>query len=251
MQQFTHGKGQELAATDSLLDRLENIDGTVVTFDALHTRRQGMEKIVVAKNADYLVQVKKNSPALLQAIERSFKKKSDQIQSAESLDPGHGRIDSRKLDMIPLSPLETGWPHTYVACRIERDRELLRRGETVGHTHELSFYVGSFPVTSRQPDRVLQLVRGHWGIENELHYPKDRSMNEDRCRASELGIGRVMSCIRGLVAQLSRRTKESLRVIRCRFARKPHLLIKMLLSPTLTHWEQCCNPYKLPEMQQP
>lgn len=227
-----------------MLERLEAIDGTTVTLDALHTRREGMERVVVEKNADYLVQVKTNTPALCECVERAFKQKSDRIRTARSFDPEHGRLDSRDLEMVPLSPMETGWPHTNLACRVQRDRQLLRRGEVVEHNRELSYYVASFPAAAREPEQVLQLIRGHWGIENELHHPKDRSMDEDRCRASESGIGRIISCIRGLFAQLSRRTKESLGVIRCRFARKPHLLIKLLASPCLADWEQRCTPYK-------
>lgn len=233
-----------MSATDQLLDRLTDIDGTVVTFDALHTRREGMEKVVVENNADYLIQVKSNAPNLLQCIEDVFEQKKDQTQSAENLSPDHGRIEVRKLDMVPLSPVESGWPHTQVACRVERDRRQLRRGEVVGHGQEVAYYVGSFPADSRSPFQVLQLVRRHWGIENELHHPKDRSMDEDRCRASEAGIGRTLSCIRGLVAQISRRTKDSLGVCRCRFALKPHLLLKMLESPSLAEWERRCTPYK-------
>lgn len=244
MQQFTHGKGQEIAATDELLDRLTDIDGTVVTLDALHARRTGMEKIVVEKNADYLIQVKDNTPVLAESIQRALQRKRNQLQSAESFDCEHGRIEERDLEMVPLSPIETDWPHTNVACRVERDRQLLRRGEVVEHTHDVSYYVGSFPVSSRQPEQVLQQIRGHWGIENELHHPKDRSMDEDRCRASESGIGRVVACLRGFLAQLSRRTKESLGVLKCRFARKPHLLIKLLSSPNLADWERRCTPYK-------
>ena len=244
MQEFTHAKGQELTATDDLLGRLTDIDGTVVTLDALHSRREGMERIVVENNADYLIQVKNNTPSLSQSIEDAFKHKSGEIRAARSFDLEHGRLDSRKLEMIPLSPMETGWPHTNLACRVNRKRQLLRRGEVVEETSELAYYVASFPVTAREPEQVLQLVRGHWGIENELHHPKDRSMDEDRCRASESGIGRVVSCIRGFLAQLSRRTKESLGVIRCRFARKPQLLIKMLRSPGLADWERRCTPYR-------
>jgi len=227
-----------------LIERLRDVDGTVMTLDALHTRREGMEKIVVEKNADYLIQVKGNTPLLAQSIERALNRKRDRVQTAETLDGEHGRIDQRSMEMIPLSPMETGWPHTYLGCRVERDRQLVRRGEVVGHTHDLSLYVASFPVTSREPKQVLQLIRGHWGIENELHHPKDRSMNEDRCRASESGIGRIVACIRGLAAALSRRTKVSLGVIRCRFARKPHLLIRLLSSVSVADWEESCTPYK-------
>lgn len=241
---MTHGKGQEVAASDELIDRLEQIGGTVVTLDALHGRREVMERIVVGKSADYLIQVKSNAPVLAACLERAVRRKGDDRWNAESFDCGHGRIETRRLQMAPLSPVETGWPHTNVACRVERDRQLLRRGEVVGHSHEVSYYVGSFPVDSRRPEQVLQLIRGHWAIENELHHPKDRSMDEDRCRASESGIGRVVSCVRGVVAQISRRTKESLGVIRCRFARKPHLLIKLLASTSVADWEKRCTPYR-------
>ncbi len=246
MQQFTHGKGQELSASDQLLDRLELAPSanTIVTTDALHTNRNYMEKIVVEKGADYLTQVKENTPRLLQCAENAFARKTNQIQSAENLTPAHGRIEVRKLDMVPLSPVESGWPHTQVVCRVERDRRVLRRCEVVDHGHEVAYYVASFPADSRDPFQALQLVRQHWGIENELHHPKDRSMDEDRCRASEKGVGRTLSCIRGLVAQISRRTNESLGVIQFRFARRPQLLLKMLESPSLAEWEKRCTPYK-------
>lgn len=244
MQEFTHGKGQEIAATDQLLKRLDKVDGAVITFDALHTHHALMEKVVVEKNADYLIQVKDNAPALKQSIVRAFELKANQIQSAGTFDFGHGRIETRSGEIIPLSPLETGWPHTYLACRVTRVRHQLRRSEVVDHAEEQAFYVASFPVTHHSANKVLQFIRGHWGIENELHHPKDRSMDEDRCRASAAGIGRTLAYIRGFVAQISRRTTESLGVIRCRFARQPHVLIKLLSTPSLLDWERCSHPYK-------
>jgi len=216
-----------------------------VTFDALHTTGKRMETVVVEKRADYLIQVKGNTPALAESLVRAFEKKPDQRRIVEDIDYGHGRIETRILEMLPVSPMETKWPHTHTACRVERHVEKLRRGEVVERTHDQSLYVGSFPFEAHTPECVQKLIRGHWGIENQLHHPKDRSMDEDRCRASETGIGRVISCIRGLVAQVSRRTKESLAVIRRRLAGKPHLLMKVLTSTTLANWERCCTPYKI------
>ncbi len=202
---------------------------------------------MIGKRADYLVQVKDNTPALDASIERAFKRHIDDTLTAETFDFEHGRIEERKLEMVPLSPVDTGWPHTHLACRVERERWLQRGGETVEHTWEQSHYVASFPACARQPEQVLQLIRGHWSIENELHHPKDRSMDEDRCRASEAGAGRVLSCIRSFVAQVSRRAKESLGVIRRRFAGKPHLLLKLLTSNSLADWERRHRPYKMAE----
>jgi predicted transposase YbfD/YdcC len=241
---LTHGKGQELAAAEELIQRLEGIEGTVMTFDALHANHERMEKVVVEKGADYLIQAKDNAPALATALERALHRKHACCRRAEDLDYGHGRIERRTLQMVPISPTDTGWPHTYLACRVDRDVEKLRRGQVVERSHEHSLYVASFPFNAHEPERVLALIRGHWGIENQLHHPKDRSMDEDRCRASESGIGRVVSCIRGLVAQISRRTKESLGVIRRRLASRQHLLIKLLSSTSLAEWERRCRPYK-------
>ena len=215
-----------------------------MTFDALHANGARMEGVVVGKGADYLIQVKGNTPALAKSLERALDRKRGQRRTAEDLDYGHGRIETRTLEMVPTSPMETAWPHTQVACRVGRYVEKLRRGEVVERTADHSLYVASFPFHAHRPERVLEFIRGHWGIENELHHPKDRTMDEDRCRASESGIGRVVSCIRGLVAQISRRTKESLGVIRRRFGGRRHLLMKLLSSTTLADWERRCRPYK-------
>jgi len=203
-----------------------------------------MEKLVVESRADYLIQVKNNTPALAKAVEQALQSKRDTQLTARQFDYGHGRIETRTLQMAPISPVQSLWPHTHVACRVQRHVETIRRGEVVKCTDETALYVASFPFEAHPPERVLSLIRNHWGIENQLHHTKDRSMDEDRCRASEEGIGRVVSCVRGLVAQVSRRTNESLAVIRRRFACRPHLLVNLLRSTDLAAWERCCTPYK-------
>jgi predicted transposase YbfD/YdcC len=181
---------------------------------------------------------------LAEALERALDSNRQCSATAETISYGHGRIETRRLEMVATSPMDTGWPHTHVACRVNRHVDKLRRGQVIERTEDQSLYVASFAVSTWTAERVLQFIRGHWGIENELHHTKDRSMDEDRCRASESGIGRVLACIRGLVAQLSRRTKESLGVIRCRFGARRHLLMKLLMSTSLTDWERACRPYK-------
>lgn len=244
-QEFTHGKGQEVAATQQLLDRLPDVPGSVLTFDALHANHQTMEKVVIDKHADFIIQVKDNASALQECLERALNTDPDQIGTAATLDYGHGRIEVRSVQIVPISPTDTDWPHTYLACRVNRDRQLLRRGETIAHSEEQSLYVASFPVTAYTPAQILQFIREHWTIENRLHHCKDRSMDEDRCRASEKGIGRVMSCIRSLVALVAGRTRESLSVIQRRFSNKTHLALALFSSHSLGEWECVRKPYKL------
>ena len=149
------------------------------------------------------------------------------------------------IEMTSTSPLQTQWPHTHTVCRITRDRQVLRRGQIIDQSKEETLYVGSFASTTHTAEHVLHLSRGHWGIENGLHHRKDRSMDEDRCRASERGIGRTMCCLRSLAAIVLGRAKESLSVIQRRFSRKTHLILGMLTCHSLGEWETSRKPYKL------
>lgn len=204
-----------------------------------------MEKTVVAKAADFVVPVKGNTPDLKRCLERQFRKTPELVQRAQTVDAEHGRIEVRQIEMLPISPIDTKWPHTHTVCRVTRDREVLRQGQVVDTSHEEILYVASFAFTTYSPGQVLKLIRSHWSIENCLHHRKDRSMDEDRNRASERGIGRIMCCLRSLTALLLGRAKESLSVVQRRFSRKTHLILGLLGSTSIDQWEASRKPYKL------
>ena len=73
----------------------------------------------------------------------------------------------------------------------------------------------------------------------------ERSMDEDRNRASPKGIGRVMTCLRSWSAIILGRTRETKDVLYQRLSRKPQLLLKLLACRTLDEWERTCKPYTL------
>lgn len=203
-----------------------------------------MERVVVEKNADFLVQVKGNTPNLKEALEYALRKNAQSIQTAKTMDKGHGRIETREIEVLPITPVLTGWPHTHTVCRITRHREKIRRGTVVNSSQETSLYVGSFASVHYSPKQLLRVIREHWTIENCLHHRKDRSMNEDRCRAAEKGIGRIMCCIRSTVAMLLGRAIESLKVVQRRLASNAHLLIRLIKSTSPNQWLNSCKPYK-------
>lgn len=219
--------------------------GCVLTFDALHTVRKTFEMTVAGRRADFLVCVKGNAEDLRRSAERILRRKSAQIQRARTVDKGHGRIEIRDLEMVPATPVETGWPHTHVVCRVSRQRETRRRQQTVSTSCEQAYYVGSFAASTHTPQRVLELIRGHWGIENRLHHRKDRSMDEDRNRASSRGYGRIMCCLRSLTALILGRASESLSVVRRRLSGKIPLLLRLLSSSSLQEWERRYKPYRV------
>jgi len=224
---------------------MPELPGCTLTLDALHAVAKTMEKPVVEKQIDVLVQVKGNAADLQRRAKRALKKNQSQAQRARTVDAEHGRIEIREIELVPTSPVETGWPHTHAVCRVIRDRETVRRGQTVTQSHEEALYVGTFAATTYTAEQVLHLTRAHWSIENCLHHRKDRSMDEDRCRASERGIGRVMCCVRSLAALVLGRAKESLSVVRRRFSGKPHIILSLLFSNSLEDWERSRTPYKL------
>jgi DDE family transposase len=89
------------------------------------------------------------------------------------------------------------WPGAAQVARIERVREI--GGKT---SVEVAYIVTSLPAAEARPERLLALSRGHWGIENKLHWVRDVSMNEDRCRVR--AGARALAALRNLVLWLIR-----------------------------------------------
>lgn len=223
---------------------MPEMPGCVLTLDALHNVKQTFEE-VVDKHADFLVCVKENASDLRRRIEKHLNRRSKTLLRAETEDNAHGRYERRSLEMAPLLPWQTGWPHTHVACRITRERRQLRRGKTVQQSLEHFYYVGSFAADRYSPEEVLSLIRGHWSIENGLHHRKDRSMDEDRCRAAADKTGRVMCCLRSIAAMIFGRAAESLSVVQRRLSKKTHILLGLFSCTSLGEWEKKFKPYKL------
>lgn len=234
-----------MAAAQALIARLPPAPGCVVTADALHANQPTMEQLVVEKSMDYLIQVKGNAPALRAALVTCLERRPAANGHAQTVDGGHGRIEVRALELTAITPLDTHWPHTFTAIRVTRDRQQVRRGETVSQSVEEACYVASFAATTYPAAAVLHRIRSHWSIENGLHHRKDRSMDEDRNRAAAHGSGRVMCAIRSLTALFLGRARESFSVVQRRLCRRPHLLLGLLASHGRADWEQTWHPYRL------
>ena len=89
------------------------------------------------------------------------------------------------------------WPGAAQVARIERERRI---GDKV--STEVAYIVTSLTPAESGPARLLALTRGHWAIENRLHYVRDVSFNEDRCRVR--AGARALAAIRNLVLSLIR-----------------------------------------------
>jgi predicted transposase YbfD/YdcC len=169
-------KSNEITAIPELLDSLF-IEDCVISIDAMGCQKE-IVKTIRRKNANYILAVKGNQKTLELAIEDSFRfLKADHFN--ESLDAGHGRIETRKCSVITnLEHLENigEWLDIKSIIKIESTRY----DKVKKTTEEASrIYISSLDV---DPSIFQAYIRSHWGIENNLHWMLDVAFNEDKSR---------------------------------------------------------------------
>ena len=151
-------KHNETSHFTALLDPLD-LDGAVVTFDALHTVRANLDWLAGEKKSHYIAVVKKNQP-LLHARVRALPWRQVPAGSV-TRDTGHGRTETRTLKAAHVSHLD--FPHACQAIKITRRRQDTGTGRT---TRETVYAVTSLTSAHATAPDLARLVREHWTIEN-------------------------------------------------------------------------------------
>jgi predicted transposase YbfD/YdcC len=152
------------------------------------------------------------------------------------LDKGHGRIEARDLWCQPISPAPLGLAGAAQIIRIHRKSQTLRRGQVIHQTNEVAFALTTLWAQEANPDRLLDLVRSHWTIENGQHYRRDRTQDEDRCTVRHPTAARNLSLFRSLsifLLELQRphpHAKKSLPDFQRHNHRRPGTLIHRFMS---------------------
>jgi len=121
-------------------------------------------------------------------------------QTASSLDKGHGRVETRQLTSSTALNGYLDWPGVQQVFCIERTRTI--RGQT---TTEIAYGITSLPRDRADAAKLLALARGHWGIENRLHYVRDVTFGEDACRVRTGHGPQNLAAIRNRVITLMNR----------------------------------------------
>ena len=166
-------KSNEITAIPKVLDLLM-LEGCTVTIDAMGCQKDIAAKII-SKKADYVLMVKDNQPSLKEQILKVFDRKEG-IQSTESLDFGHGRIETRRCDVTSCLNFLDGkedWKGLRSIVRICSERYNKKTG--VSSTDE-RFYITSL---QDDPELLNASIRSHWAIENNLHWNLDVIFKED------------------------------------------------------------------------
>jgi predicted transposase YbfD/YdcC len=173
---------------------LANLDltGAVVTADALQTHRDAAEFLVSSKQADYLFTVKANQPVLRGRCARLAWHRVPVLDRTR--DRAHGRVELRTLKAVSVRGF--GFPHSAQIVQVTRKTRNLRtrRWRTV-----VVYAVTSLAHTQASPARLADLLRGHWAIENGLHYVRDVTFAEDASQVRSGTGPQVMACLRNLV----------------------------------------------------
>ena len=213
-QRHVDGAPGEVPGLVPLLADLD-LAGACVTADALHTHADAAELLATTKQADYLFTVKANQPTLLDRC--AAIPWQDVPVGGRTHDRGHGRVELRTLKAVTVNHF--GFPHAAQVLQVTRKtRELgTRRWRVV-----VVYAITSLPFERASPARLADLLRGHWAIENGLHWVRDVTFAED---ASQLRTGtgpQVMACLRNLaIGVLSRAGPVNLAAALRRHARDP------------------------------
>jgi predicted transposase YbfD/YdcC len=190
-------KEGELTVAPEVLRGLD-LRGLVVTGDAQFAQRRFC-KDIVEQGGEYMFTVKANQPTLLNDILTLFA--DPPVKPKEVVERNrHGdRQEVRKLEASAALNEYTDWPYLGQVCRIQR--EVTRKGET---SCEVGFAITSLWPNEGSPKRLLKLNRGHWGIENGLHYVRDVTLGEDASQVRKGAAPQVMAALRNTTIGLLR-----------------------------------------------
>jgi len=228
-------KSNEIPAAPPALKSL-NLQGKIVTADALHTQRE-LSRVVVEAGADYVWTVKDNQPTLRRDIEQLFQPEIclpgtspviNDLRVAETVEKNRGRLETRRLTASSLLAESSDWPHLAQVFKLERTVRCLN---TDAVRTEVACGLTSLTADVASPHRLLELVRGHWGIENTLHWRRDVLLQEDRTRTKSVPFGQAIACLNNLVIGLACRLGwQNLAQARRHFDAHPDDALKALMT---------------------
>lgn len=194
----TEQKSNEITAIPQLLDLL-SIQGSVITIDAMGTQK-AIAKQIIEGGADYILALKKNHPELYASVEDSFAR-LEPIETAEETEKNRSRLESRKIELIEdfswIEPdIVAQWEGLSQVARVVRRRESLLNGQVETETHY-------FLLSGKEGAKLSAgRIRGHWGIENGLHWRLDMYFREDLDRKKIRNAAANFSAVRKMVQNL-------------------------------------------------
>jgi len=208
-QEAVDDKSNETTAIPLLLEKLAaggSLEGAVVTIDAIACNPQIAQSIRNA-GADYLLAVKGNQPSLQADIEAAFEAADKgQAEIDVDVDKGHGRIETRAVSVLRQVdwldgdrrfPGEVRFVDARAIVKVEARTEMKDRSR-----FDTRYYITS---SARSAAELARGIRGHWGIENTLHWTLDVTFQEDLSRVRGQRRAKYGACAQVRLQQAPRR----------------------------------------------
>ena len=201
-------KSNEITAIPELLKMLE-IRGCIVTLDALGCQTE-IARAIVEKQADYVLAVKGNQPALVEDLRAYFdwaladKFQQTSYTKKETVDGDHGRVEVRRCyasEDCDWLRRKGEWKGLRSIAMVESERSV---GE-VESSHERRYYISSLAADAEELNRV---IRRHWSIENSLHWVLDIAFREDDSRIRKDHGPENMATLRHIALNLLKQDKS-------------------------------------------
>ena len=244
-------KSNEITAVPALLELLD-VRGAVLSLDAMHCQTKTAQAIRKAE-ADYLLAIKKNQKSLYEDVKLFFDDAIEQDDThvlTHTMEPdnGHGRLDERTVwatsEVGWLCRRHPDWPDLRGIVCVQSKRTDFATGKV---SSERRFYLTSLDPAEVGIQRLGDLIRGHWSVENNLHWCLDVSFGDDRCRVRKDHGPENLAALKRLSLSLVKRSlppastklkaqRTSLKTRRLRCGMDDDYLVKTLLGAEEDAW---------------
>jgi predicted transposase YbfD/YdcC len=220
-------KTNEIPIAQQLLPCLP-VAGRVYTADAMHTQVNFLTLVHFWKG-DVVLAVKSNQPTLYADLTTFFADPHTSFTHDLTTDYHRGRVEVRSIKVSTElnAYLSATWPFIAQVAQLIRTTTVRRTNKT---TQEIVYLITTLPPHLASPRRLLDLVRGHWCIENSLHYVRDVTFGEDRSRLRSGQAPQIMAALRNLAITLMHRAGQfQIASTRRYFSAHPHEALHLLL----------------------
>jgi predicted transposase YbfD/YdcC len=198
-------KRDERSAVPELL-KGRDLTNTLITLDALHTLRP-TARLIRSQGGHFLMIVKKNQAVLYEYLDVLFRLRPHPADHevwqtvGPSSEKGHGRLETRTLTCGNAHIEDVDWPDVQQVVRRDCERIILKTGK---RTTEVSYGLISLTPDEADAATIEAFWRGHWTIENRLHYIRDVTFGEDAGHAAQGATAHVLATLRNGLLRLFR-----------------------------------------------
>ena len=197
----TDAKSNEITAIPELLALLD-ITGCLISIDAMGCQTDIAAQIV-DHGGDYLLAVKGNQETLHRAVREAMAPLAREGSHQATIEQSRGRTELREYHVMPAGEMVKQFP-TWKGLNTLGVAIGYRRDSKGNESLEYRYYISSAALTEEQ---FAKAVRGHWGIENQLHWVLDVTMKEDACPIYRGDAAQILATVRHMALNMLRAEK--------------------------------------------